>query len=177
MRDENRKEVMDKIEKLFTSVSVKFIPDKIETTLVREGELAKVTYREYFTYLPDDIWEWASEVTLLLAKKHFLSGSGIDMKISRIEGGVEAVLTGHPLKVIGGPLIEFLMFANQSRENIVQTLDDVMSVYDRVLIGKVQIDLSEDQETVMRDDIISLKILLGQRGLTLEEYVDSLLDS
>jgi hypothetical protein len=88
---------------------IKLIPDVMEAKLTGRGEQAELCYREYYTYLPNEVRDFFAAVGIRLFEL-YQKLIGCDVICKRIEQGIQLDVKGPPITIARTFMPEILIF-------------------------------------------------------------------
>lgn len=157
------------------AVQRKFLPDVVEVKLTRNDSQAELCYREYFTYLPEEIQDFVLPFTVKVTEL-LLKNSGLQFKITRIEQGVELNVKGAPEVVVAHPLIEILMFGTTNMDNAKQMTNAMLLMLSSISSGKVIRDFNAAVKEEIEQAVGKLRVAMRLAGIRNMEELISMLD-
>ena len=102
-----------------------FVPDKLEIIIERKGlDNFKLTYSEFFNYLPNYALNTVKEITLQLLQQIGVPAE----KIIQIENGVKTQMSGD-FRITIGPIIEILLQNKNIKNEIRPVFESINKTY------------------------------------------------
>lgn len=166
-----KKELAEGFLGLVKAMQIKFLPDIVEVKLTRSETQAELCYREYFTYMPKEIQDFMMPVTMKVIEL-FSKRMGIEMKLTRIEQGVEMNIRGSPDVVVSMPLIEILIFGTTNMEEAKILTESMLKVLEATSSGRVFRNWDDSIKNEVEQVIGNLKLVMRLAGVsTIEELM------
>ena len=171
---EEKKELAEGFLGLVKAMQIKFLPDIIEVKLARSENQAELCYKEYFTYLPKEVQDFVMPISMkaieLLSKT-----MQVEMKLSRIEQGVEVDFKGPPEVVVAMPLVETLMFGTTNMDKARNLTEAMLKGLQATSSGKVFRNWDASAKNEVEQVMNGLKFVMRLLGVNTTEELMSYL--
>ena len=156
-----------------SAVQLKFLPDVIETKLVRTNGQIELCYKEYFTYLPEEVQDAIFPITLKVMEMLY-NKMGIEFNLKRIKQGVEINLTGSPEFVVTHPLVEILMLGTLNMEKARNILTATLQGLSATSTGKVFRKFDDEAKKESEKALSKLRVAMQFAGVkSVEELMSN----
>lgn len=167
---ENR-DVAEKFLGYLSAVQIKFLPDVIDTKLVRTNGQVELLYKEYFTYLPKEVQDVVIPITLKVIDMMFKK-IGIECNLKRIEQGVEVSLKGPPEIAVTHALVEILMLGTTNLGKARNITTAMLQALSATSTGKVFRKFDDDAKKESEKVLSKLRVAMQLAGVSnIEELV------
>ena len=168
-----KKDVAEGILGYLGAIQLKFLPDVIETKLVRKDGQIEMLYRECFTYLPEEIQDLIIPITIKVVEMIF-NKIGIEFNIKRIEQGVEISLIGPSDVVVTHPLVEILMLGTTNIEKARNIATAMLQTLSSASTGKVFRKFDDDAKKESEKVLSQLQVAMQLAGVkSVEELMSN----
>jgi hypothetical protein len=153
------------------AMQMKFLPDIVDVKLSRNGNQVELCYKEYFTYLPEEIQDFMVPVILRILEL-FLKRLGLECKLARIEQGIELNVKGAPEIVVSMPLVEILMFGTTNMDKAKLLTNSMLQGLEATSSGRVFRNLDDNVKEDVEQVISQLRVAMKLAGVsTMEELM------
>lgn len=171
---EEKKELAEGFIGLVKAAQYKFLPDVIEARLTRVENEGELCYKEYFTYLPEEVLDIMMPITMKFMEL-FFKRMEISIKMTRIKQGVQADIKGPPDVIVSMPLVETLIFGTTKIEEARNLTKAMLIGAEAISSGKVIRKWDENLESEFEQVKGHLEVAMRLLGVsTIEELMSQL---
>ena len=173
-KEKEKKELAESFLGLIKATQIKFLPDIIEAKLTRVENEGELCYKEYFTYLPEEVLEFMMPITMKFVELMFKKLE-VEIQISRIEQGVQIDVKAPAEVLVGMPLVETLMFGTANMEKAKILTESMLKGLEAVSSGKVFRKWDDQVKNEVEQVKSHLKVAMRLLGVSTTEELMSFL--